>query len=144
MGLPAGQGGLRGVADPAGPGHGDVTADRGHQAEQQRLAARPADHRLRVGGQAAPGPVAGGRLAQRGVPGDGAVGVAPGGPGQRGAQDPVRGQARLAEGERQHRFAAAATFVHGLVGGEGGGDGDAGQAQPGGLGVRDGEGGTGA
>ena len=141
--LPPGQGGLRGVADPAGTGHRDVTVDGGHQAEQQGLAARPADHRLRAGGQAAPGPVAGGRLAQGGVPGDRAVGVAPGGPGQRGAQRAVRGQARLAEGQRQHRLAAAAPCVQGLVGGERGGDGDAGQAQPGVLGVRVGEGGRG-
>ena len=141
---PPGQGGLRGVADPAGPGHGDVAADGGHQAEQQGLAARPADHRVRVGGQAAPGPVAGGRLAQRGVPGDRAVGVAPGGPGQRGAQRPVRGQARLAEGQRQHRLTAAAPCVQGLVGGERGGDRDARRAQPGMPGSGEGEGLTGA
>ena len=135
----AGQGGLGGVADPAGTGHGDagpLTADGGHQAEQQGLAARPADHRVRVGGQSAPGPVGGGRLAQRGVPGDRAVGVAPGRPGQRGAQRPVRGQARLAERQRQHRLAAATPGVQGLVGGERGRDGDAGQAQPGMPGVR--------
>ena len=140
---PAGQGGLRGVADPAGPGHGDAgpwTADGGHQAEQQGLAARPADHRVRVGGQAAPGPVAGRRRAQRGVPGDRAVGVAPGGAGQRGAQRPVRGQARLAEGQRQHRLAAAAPCVQGLVGGERGGDRDAGRAQPGMAGIGVGKG----
>src|SRR5207302_704502 len=85
-------------------------------------------------------PAAGGRLAQGGVPGDRAVGVAPGGPGQRGAQRAGRGQARLAEGQRQHRLAATAPCVQGLVGGERGGDRDAGRAQPGRPGLRVGEG----
>src|SRR5271165_1118458 len=76
VGHPAGHARLRGVADPAGPGDDDVAADRRDQAEQQGLAARPADHRLGVGGQAAPGPVAGGGFAQRGVTGDGAVATA--------------------------------------------------------------------
>jgi hypothetical protein len=75
------------------------------------------------------------------LPGDRPVGVASGGVGQRGAQRPVRGQARLAEGQRQHRLAAAAPCVHGLVGGEGGGDRDAGRAQPAMFGIRVGNGG---
>jgi len=119
---PAGQAGLRAVADPARPGDRDVAADRRDQAEQQRLAARAGHDRLGVGGQAAPAPVGGGSLAQRGVAGHRAVGRAARGVGQRLAQHRVGGQPRLAERHRQHGLAAAAAFVQGLVGGQRGGD----------------------
>ncbi len=135
---PAGQAGLRAVADPARPGHRDVAADRRDQAEQQRLAARAGHHRVGVGGQAAPVPVRGGRLAQRGVAGHRAVGRAARGVGQRLAQHRVGGQPRLAERHRQHGLAAAAAFIQGLVGGQGRGDRNGGVAQLGvsGCGVR--------
>ena len=87
----AGQAGLRGVADPARPGHRDVAADRRHQAEQQGLAARPAHHRVRVGGQAAPVPVPGGGFPQHGAARDRAVGGAARGAGQCLAQQRCAG-----------------------------------------------------
>src|SRR5208282_6124402 len=131
MRRPSGQARLRGVADPAGAGHGDVAADGRHQAVQQGLAARPADHGVRVGGQAVPGPVPGRRLAQRAVAGHGTVGVVPRGPGERFAQQPVRGQSGLTERHRQYGLAALTPGVHSLVGGEGGGNGDGRGAQEG-------------
>ena len=116
--------GLGGVADPAWPGHGDVRADGEQQAEQQRLAAWPADHRVGAGRQAAPGPVARRGLAQGGQPGHGAVGVAVAGRGQCGAQHRMGGQAGLAEGEREHRLAAEPPDGERFVGGQGGRDRD--------------------
>jgi hypothetical protein len=125
---PAGQASLRAVTDPARPGHRDVAPDRRDQAEQQGLAARAGHYRVGVGGQAAPGPVRGGRRPQRGLAGHGAVGRAARGVGQRRPQHRVGGQPRLAERHRQHGLAAAAALIHGLVGGQGRGDRNGGRA----------------
>ena len=111
-------GGLRGIADPARLGHGDVGADRQQQAEQQRLAARAADHGGRAGRGTAPGPVAGRGLAQHRQPGHRAIGVAAAGRGERVPEQRVRGQPGLAEGQRQHRLARPALAGQGLVGGQ--------------------------
>ena len=61
----ADQAGLRSVAHPAGARYGDIPADRHQQGEDQRLAARAADDRIRLGRQGAPLPVTGCGAAQR-------------------------------------------------------------------------------
>ena len=115
-----GQCGLGGIAHPARLGHGDIRPDGEQQAEQQRLAARPGDHRRRGGRQAAPGPVARGGRAQCREPGHGTVGVAVRRGGQRRPQQGVHRQAGLAEGQREDGLARLPFADEDLVRGQGG------------------------
>jgi hypothetical protein len=121
---PADHRGLGSVAHPAWLRHGDIRPDGQEQAEQQRLAAWPRDHRVRGRRQGPAGPVARGGLAQGGQPGHRAVGVAAGGGGQRVAQEGVGGQPGLAEGEWQDRLARLPLAGHDLVRSQGGRDRD--------------------
>ena len=114
------QAGLGRVAHPAWLGHGDIRADGQQQAEQQRLGARPGDHRVRSGRQATPGPVARGRLTQGGLPGHRAVRVAAGRGGQRGLEQRVHRQPGLAERQREDGLTGLPLADEDLVRGEGG------------------------
>src|SRR3954471_4649296 len=118
-------GGLGGVADPTGLGQHNAAAASAENGPQQGFAAGTGDDLGRLGGQAASGPVAGGRFQQGGNAGYRAVGRTAGGGREGGGQQGMHGKAGFAEAEGHHGQAGGAAAGDGVVGGERGGNGHA-------------------